>query len=45
MKNTQIVLRCSDRDKEEIKRQAEEKQMTMSQYLLYLVHKNEKGAE
>lgn len=42
MKKTNIIIRVSERDKEEIKRQAEEKEMTMSEYLLYLVHREEK---
>lgn len=42
MKKTNIIIRVSDRDKEEIKRQAEEKQMSMSEYILYLIHREEK---
>ena len=43
MKKTNIIIRVSERDKEEIKRQAEAKQMTMSEYILYLVHREEKA--
>lgn len=41
MKKTNIIIRVSERDKEEIKRQAEAHQMSMSEYILYLIHKNE----
>lgn len=41
MKKSNIIIRVSERDKEEIKRQAEAHQMSMSEYLLYLVHREE----
>ena len=42
MKQTSITIRISERDKEELKRQAESHQMTMSEYILYLIHREEK---
>lgn len=42
MKKTNIIIRISERDKEELKRQAEANEMTMSEYVLYLVHREEK---
>ena len=45
MKQSAITIRISERDKEELRKQAEEMQMTMSQYVLYLVHKEEAKKE
>ena len=45
MKKTNIIIRISERDKEELKRQAAEKEMTMSEYILYLIHREEKSPE
>lgn len=43
MKTEYIRIRLSERDKETIKTKAEELQMTMSEYILYLIRKdNEK---
>ena len=42
MKKTNLIIRISERDKEELKRQANSKQMTMSEYILYLIHREEK---
>lgn len=41
MKDTYIRVRLSERDKQELQKQAEEKQMNMSEYIIYLIHKNE----
>ena len=41
MKKTNLIIRISERDKEELKRQAELKQMNMSEYILYLIHREE----
>lgn len=41
MKDTYIRVRLSERDKAELQRQAEEKQMNMSEYIIYLIRKNE----
>ena len=43
MKTTNVIVRMSERDKEELKKQAEAKQMTMSEYILYLIHREEKA--
>lgn len=45
MKNEIIRFRCSERDKAELQKQAEEKQMSMSEYLIYLIRKNENRKE
>lgn len=42
MKDTYIRVRLSDRDKQELQRQAEEHQMNMSEYVIYLIRKGEK---
>lgn len=39
MKKTQIIMRISEREKEEIKDRAEELEMHMSEYILYCVRK------
>lgn len=41
MKKANIIIRVSERDKEEIKRQAESHQMSMSEYILCLVHRED----
>lgn len=38
-KTENIIMRTSEREKEEIKAAAEEMQMSMSEYLLYCVRK------
>lgn len=43
MKNTNIIIRVSEREKEEIKKQAEALQMSVSEYLLYLHRKEPKN--
>ena len=44
-KSQNINIRVSERDKETIKRQAESKQMTVSEYLVYLARLDaEKGS-
>lgn len=43
MKDTYIRVRLSERDKAELQRQAEQKQMNMSEYIIYLIRKNEKN--
>ena len=43
MKKTNVIIRISERDKDELKRQADAKQMTMSEYILYLIHSEEKA--
>ena len=40
MKNTYVQIRISDKDKESLKAQAEAMQMTMSEYIVYLIRKN-----
>ena len=45
MKKTNIIIRISERDKAELKRQAEAKEMSMSEYILYLIHREEKTTE
>lgn len=40
MKNDYIRIRLSERDKEQIKKRSEELQMTMSEYIIYLVRKD-----
>lgn len=42
MKKANLIIRISERDKEELKRQADSKEMTMSEYVLYLIHREEK---
>ena len=37
MKNTYLQIRISDKDKEALKAQAEANQMTMSEYIVYLI--------
>lgn len=39
MKDTYIRIRISERDKELIRKAAEELQMSMSEYLIYLVRR------
>ena len=39
LKNSNIIIRVSDREKEEIKKKAESLQMSVSEYLLYLHRK------
>lgn len=41
MKTSTVIIRISERDKEELKRQAKSKQMSMSEYILYLIHREE----
>ncbi len=41
MKKTNLIIRISERDKEQIRQQAEKMQMSMSEYILYLVHREE----
>lgn len=41
MKDTYIRVRLSERDKVELQRQAEQHQMNMSEYIIYLIRKNE----
>lgn len=41
MKDKYIRVRLSEKDKEELQRQAEEKQMNISEYIIYLIRKNE----
>ena len=41
MKDTYIRVRLSERDKTELQRQAEKQQMNMSEYIIYLIRKNE----
>ncbi len=43
MKKTNIIIRVSEREKEEIRTKAEEMQMTMSEYILYLFRKEPKN--
>lgn len=43
MKDTYIRVRLSERDKTELQRQAEKQQMNMSEYIIYLIRKNEKN--
>lgn len=40
IKNQYIRIRLSDRDRELIEKGATEKQMTMTEYILYLVRKD-----
>lgn len=42
MKTTNIIIRCSDREKEEIKEMSQKEQMSMSEYILAL-HRKEKA--
>ena len=39
MKNTCINIRMSDKDKQTLKELAEQNQMTMSEYLVYLIRR------
>ena len=39
LKNSNIIIRVSEREKEEIKKKAESLQMSVSEYLLYLHRK------
>lgn len=41
MKNSEIKIRVSEQEKENIKIRAELKSMTMSEYILYCIRKNE----
>lgn len=41
MKTTYIRIRLSENDKESIRKGAEKKQMSMSEYIVYLVRKEE----
>lgn len=41
MKTTNIIIRVSERDKENIKNRAEELQMSMSEYLIALYRADE----
>lgn len=39
MKTTNLIIRISEKDKEDVKRMAEERQMTMSEFLTYLIRR------
>jgi len=43
LKSTNIIIRVSEREKEEIKKTAESLQMSVSEYLLYLHRKEPKN--
>lgn len=42
MRNTTITIRISEEDKEKLRKQAEEAQRSMSDYIVYLIRNNEK---
>lgn len=39
MKTTNLIIRISEKDKEDVKRMAEERQMTMSEFLTFLIRR------
>ena len=39
MKKTNIIIRISEKDKEDVKRMAEERQMTMSEFVTFLIRR------
>lgn len=39
MKTTNLIIRISEKDKEDIKRMCEERQMTMSEFVTYLIRR------
>jgi len=41
MKNTRFTVKMSEQDAEKLKKQADEKEMTRSEYVRYLIYKNE----
>ena len=39
MKNTNLIIRISEKDKENLRKMAESKQMTMSELVTYLIRR------